>query len=427
MPTHEYFEELCSLAVLGEVSGAEQVELGKHVRQCASCRAVLADFVEFANEHLPIADRVRKYPANFEVLSSGKFRESTLQHVTAEGLRISPEAWCGPVGFVAKVSEWIENFRWSIRTRTLPLGVAASILVLAATGAFLLRRDVAQKHEVETLQADLMRAQSGASQLQEKLDQARGTESRTATDRELEVAKLEQHLADAGARAIRLEAEHQQDLDHIQSVEARVKQLELDKTATAQHATESDATLAGVRTELQQLRAASDDKEAQLVAAQYRVTELSNQLKGQESAMNNERLLLAAGRDIRDLMGARDLHIIDVHDIKPYGEARPFGRIFLTEGKRLIFYAYDLDTVKTKNASFQVWGQGNDGERKAVNLGIFYMDDHTQSRWALKVEDPNLLKAIDSVFVTVEPHGGTTKPTGQRLMYAYLRNPINHP
>jgi hypothetical protein len=80
-----------------------------------------------------------------------------------------------------------------------------------------------------------------------------------------------------------------------------------------------------------------------------------------------------------------------------------------------------------KNASYQAWGQRADGGRAALNLGIFYIDDQKQSRWALKVEDPNLLKAIDSVFVTVEPHGGTKKPSGKKLMYAYLRNPINHP
>jgi hypothetical protein len=137
--------------------------------------------------------------------------------------------------------------------------------------------------------------------------------------------------------------------------------------------------------------------------------------------------LLAAGRDIRDLMTARNLHIIDVHDQDAHGESRPFGRVFLTEGKRLIFYAYDLDTVKVKNASFQAWGQRTDGGKAAVNLGIFYIDDQKQSRWALKVEDPNLLKTIDSVFVTVEPSGGTKKPSGKKLMYAYLRNPINHP
>jgi hypothetical protein len=40
--------------------------------------------------------------------------------------------------------------------------------------------------------------------------------------------------------------------------------------------------------------------------------------------------------------------------------------------------------------------------------------------WALKTEDPAVVKEIDSVFVTVEPEGGAKKPSGQRLLYAYL-------
>jgi hypothetical protein len=142
--------------------------------------------------------------------------------------------------------------------------------------------------------------------------------------------------------------------------------------------------------------------------------------------VDKEQQLLAEGRDVRDLMGARNLHIIDVHDQDARGDARPFGRIFLTEGKRLIFYAYDLDSP-LKNASFQAWGQSTDGTKSAMSLGIFYADDKKQSRWTLTVEDPNLLRAIDSVFVTVERPGGTSKPTGKKLMYAYLHNPINHP
>jgi hypothetical protein len=178
---------------------------------------------------------------------------------------------------------------------------------------------------------------------------------------------------------------------------------------------------------MEMLRADASQKEAGLVAQQYRISELSDQLGAQMVALDREQQLLAEGRDIRDVMGARNLHIIDVHDQDAHGESRPFGRIFLTEGKRLIFYAYDLDSANLKNASYQAWGQRADGGRAALNLGIFYIDDQKQSRWALKVEDPNLLKAIDSVFVTVEPHGGTKKPSGKKLMYAYLRNPINHP
>jgi hypothetical protein len=57
---------------------------------------------------------------------------------------------------------------------------------------------------------------------------------------------------------------------------------------------------------------------------------------------------------------------------------------------------------------------------------MLYVDDKAQRRWALKVSDPQLVKEVDSVFVTVEPAGGATTPSGQGLLYAYLGQP-NHP
>jgi len=63
----------------------------------------------------------------------------------------------------------------------------------------------------------------------------------------------------------------------------------------------------------------------------------------------------------------------------------------------------------------------------AKNLGVFYIDDHAQKRWVLKVDDPARLSAINSVFVTVEPLGGVNRPTGKKLLYAYLGTHANHP
>jgi hypothetical protein len=139
---------------------------------------------------------------------------------------------------------------------------------------------------------------------------------------------------------------------------------------------------------------------------------------------------LAAGRDIHDLMGARNLHIVDVFDIDSKGkDGRAFGRVFYTEEKSLIFYAFDLNDRSTprRNASFQVWGTRGPAQRPTQSLGIFYIDDQKQNRWVLKFEDPTVLAEIDSVFVTVEPPGGSTKPTGQKFLYAYLKANPNHP
>jgi hypothetical protein len=37
------------------------------------------------------------------------------------------------------------------------------------------------------------------------------------------------------------------------------------------------------------------------------------------------------------------------------------------------------------------------------------------------------MRQIDAVFVTVEPNGGSKKPNGKQLMYAYLRATPSHP
>jgi anti-sigma-K factor RskA len=56
------------------------------------------------------------------------------------------------------------------------------------------------------------------------------------------------------------------------------------------------------------------------------------------------------------------------------------------------------------------------------------MDNEQNRRWVLKSSNPNVLAQINAVFVTVEPHGGSQKPTGKPFLEAYLHSlPPNHP
>ena len=43
-PGKEWYEELCALAAIGELSSSEFDELRKHLADCADCRQVYADF-----------------------------------------------------------------------------------------------------------------------------------------------------------------------------------------------------------------------------------------------------------------------------------------------------------------------------------------------------------------------------------------------
>jgi hypothetical protein len=153
-------------------------------------------------------------------------------------------------------------------------------------------------------------------------------------------------------------------------------------------------------------------------------------LHQREAAVDQQQELLAHDRDIRELMGARDLYVAEVYDVGRTGATqKPYGRVFYTKGKSLIFYAYDLDQqTNVKNAStFQVWGRRGPDREQAFPLGIFYEDNASKKRWVLKLDDPKLLAQIDAVFVTIEPNGGSRKPSGKPLLFAYLRVDPNHP
>jgi len=165
------------------------------------------------------------------------------------------------------------------------------------------------------------------------------------------------------------------------------------------------------------------------MAFSSKVDDLGRMLQDREAAIKRRDELLAHDRDIRELIGARNLYITEVYDTDEKGATRkPYGRVFYTEEKSLIFYAYDLDRQDAKREQiFQAWGRRGPDWKQAVNLGIFYEDNASKKRWVLKSDDPKTLAQIDAVFVTVEPRGGSDKPSGKPLLFAYINNSPNHP
>jgi len=153
-------------------------------------------------------------------------------------------------------------------------------------------------------------------------------------------------------------------------------------------------------------------------------------MRDKDQQLSKHEEMLEHDRDIRNLIGARDLYIAEIYDVAKTGKTqKPFGRVFYTKGKSLVFYAYDLDQQPgVKLAStFQAWGRKGIDQQHDINLGIFYQDDQSKKRWILKSNDPTTLAQIDAVFVTVEPPGESSKPSGKPLLFTYLRLTPNHP
>ena len=268
-----------------------------------------------------------------------------------------------------------------------------------------------------------------------------------ASDAGYERAQLEQKLADNAKLTADLKRQLAEQVAIVNSLRfsqtpsSRAPQQAAQTNGEAEkHRDEellaAQAKLAELQKTVDQASAQRDDNARQAAALEAKVRELTQLVNEREQALNQTESevakgqeLLAHDRDIRDLMGARDLYMADVHDVSGKGTAKTYGRVFYTKGKRLIFYAFDLDAQPgVQNASsFQAWGRKGPDKQEARSLGIFYEDNVSKKRWVLKADDPKSLEDIDAVFVTVEPNGGSQHPSGKQLLFAYLRISPNHP
>jgi hypothetical protein len=213
-------------------------------------------------------------------------------------------------------------------------------------------------------------------------------------------------------------------------VQVEKSKLDADRDILATKLSNADRDLVALKGGLDSLRQQREHESTQVAALDERVGQLTKLLSERDEAISQERQLLASDRDIRELMGARELYITEVHDVARNGKTqKPFARVFYTKGKSLIFYAYDLDQqAGTKTAStFQAWGVRDGDQKQPLNLGIFYTDNVAGKRWVLRFDDPRTLEELNAVFVTVEPNGGSPLPSGKQLLFAYLRVRPNHP
>src|SRR5713226_1114306 len=152
----------------------------------------------------------------------------------------------------------------------------------------------------------------------------------------------------------------QANLEHSAQVsEAEKQQVTQERGTFAQKLDTAQASLHRIQSELDSERQQRSQDQLRAESLESQIRDLYAELRDREQTINKQEELLAHDRDIRDLMGARDLYIAEVYDVARDGATqRPYGRVFYTTGKSLIFYAYDLDQqAGVKNAStFQAWG-----------------------------------------------------------------------
>jgi hypothetical protein len=428
---HEKYKKLGSLAATGSLAPLESAELHAHLRRCEQCHQVFRQYQALTTQGIAIlADGHAarhgdaawdEAPAFEQLLERIQIAEqSTPQnnHRTPKAIRTSvllrtPVRSIAAIGLAAGLILAVAfgSYRAGIRTHSRAVGNAIPVTTPVPVD------DRLQKISEEKKQADEAFAAEAKRLSELQADGAR---------KELELGKLRATLRTVEDRSNKLQAASSQS-------EAQLLALSQERDSLTTQLQSLNQSYGVDRTELANLRLEHEKTLMHTASLEAKIAELAATNKDQERRLKDTNQYLSSDRDIRELMGARKLYIADVFDVDGSSRTqKPFGRVFYTQGKSLIFYAFDLDREPgVVNAStFQVWGQREapQGQQASpMNLGILYMDNESNRRWVMRFDDPKKLAEIDAVFVTVEPRGGSHKPTNKPFLYALLRNEANHP
>lgn len=434
---HDEFLELCAISTSGQLTEEERQKLQQHLAVCPSCREALREFESIVDQAVPsIAagerlDNIDPGPGWSQKQAEKRF----LDRLAGQEESKSEASW-NRIGTRVSGSPshrfpFANDSAWS----HMWLLYAAGILLFVALSLFAYRVGLHRGSDMARLAPPtaLQPTTQDQTSLEEQLSDA-GHERALAHQ---QIAQRDKTIAD-----LRRQLSHQSD----EINQMRAAQVELENTLRSDSANQAEVTqqraeltekLNVAESNSRELQAKLDSLAQQSAqdasrarASDTKVNDLTKLLQDREAEIEQEDQLLAHDRDIRELMGARDLYIAEVYDVGGTGETKkPYGRIFYTRGKSLIFYAYDLDQQSElkRASSFQAWGRRGPDRQQAVRLGIFYEDNASRKRWIMKCNDPRSLAQIDAVFVTVEPSGGSHKPSSKPLLFAYLKVNPNHP
>ncbi len=307
------------------------------------------------------------------------------------------------------------------------LAVATLVILTVVLGVFIYRIGLKRGREQSQLGEQSKSEKAPWRAQLESLSHERNQLEASLRDREVGISGLRAQLKEQRKLTEALQTALQ---SAGQETREQTEKTSAERNTLARKVEDEQALLTATEKKLDALEQAKTSDALRVTSLENQIHFMSQLLKDKDATIDEQQRYLASDRDIRDLMGARDLYIAEVYDVGGNGKRKkPYGRVFYTKGKSLIFYAYDLDQQPgLKSASsFQAWGLRGPDRNTALSLGVMYIDNSANKRWVLRFDDPKALEEINAVFVTVEPNGGSRVPRGQQVLFAYLREEPNHP
>jgi len=430
---HDEFLELCAVSTSGELTPAEQKKLQEHLAVCEACRLSVQQYEAVVDRAIPTI-AAEETPADIDSHSDWSEDQAEraffkrLQTEAQEQEKQSDQA-TGIFPPPHRLPPITNESTW----RDVWILYGAGILLFAGLSFYAYRVGVHQGTESAKQVTSAQPAPEIRPTLEAQLSDA-GHESQIVRaqieQRDRVIADLRRQLALQVESVNSLKAERTKLEDALRAGDTARQDLAQKGEDLSKKLNVAALNSQILQQKLDSLFQQSAQDDARAKALDTKMNDLNRLLRDRETALNEKDELLAHDRDIRELMGARDLYIAEVHDVARDGQTqKTYGRVFYTKGKSLIFYAYDLgeQTDLKRATAFQAWGRRGPDREQSLPLGVFYEDNASKNRWVLKCDDPKTLAQIDAVFVTMEPQGGSPKPSGKSLLFAYLKLEPNHP
>ncbi len=439
---HRHFEEMCALAVTGQLGGAQMCELNEHIAACDSCRKFLESVAQISAQAMPLL--AGKHAAAGNVAPPEGMRERFLSRLAAEGANAKDTVTQRPSPLLVMESISLplderperDTRKKALATGPRPGSVAPLWRSLAAVAACLvvgIAGYYAGARKLGRTPQQLAQAPPSSLPASEGNAPPNGSDHVSLLERqkrelEGELARLKERLSNADGERRSLRNELAAAKEKLAALTTQAQSASESSSVEGQAAKNQVATL---QSQVDRLNQRLAESEVKLDVQRQTSQEVSAKLESTTAELQRERDLKSAKTEMGDLVAARNLHIVDVYDADPNGKRqRSFGRVFYIEGKSLVFYAYDLeDSGRFKaNVVFHVWG-GKAGVKEVTHsLGILRKDDAGQSRWAMTFDDAKVLTQINSVFVTAESaNKHYDEPHGKKVLYAYFGSQPNHP
>ena len=335
---HEKFLELCALATSGNLSDEEQRTLRDHIAKCAKCCEAMKQFEAVVDRGIPaLAPALtRETPAEDFSWSAENAEVAFFERLSREDSgksKLSGNEGTPPTS--SPVIQQRHNLHKTFDRLHTWLPLAAGALLCATLGILTYRMGIHRAVNVTRIEQKLpaIRPVTGNSTLEAVIRERDAANAQLAKQQQ-DVLSVRRRTAVQAAEIAKLKTAQTEELSAHRTNEEEKQRLTEERDRLSQQLGAQQAALETSEKKLGTLEQQRSQEVIHAASLEAKVAELLRTAKAREGTIEQQQELLAHDRDIRELMGARDLYVAEVYDVARTGETqKAFGRVFYTKEK----------------------------------------------------------------------------------------------